>query len=439
MHLAEAAVQGFGRVQKSRGRADRAEHAGGVARDVLGLADAGDVDAAAAAERGADYLDGARDGGDVQAAAQCGEFGQCEVEEIFDFDGRVADSGLARLGVEARRRQRQRLGIEIENFLAHIEARRKRAEARHRDRAGRIGEPSDLFPRQAETKAGANAREERVAGAGRIDLLDLEGGHANRSVAGRDRASFVAFGDDDGAIAVLGANRVGNFQRIAAVAGDFAGGGLRRLEPGREFQRAFELGARSDRSDRVGGRHVNVENRGNRMSAREQQNRDHGPQRELRNLGRDQIGAADERAVAVADLGRRELGGRAARHVDRAIARGIDEDRRERGGGAVEGQVMADAEAIHAVAQELAVAIVAHLAEDAGFEPEDAAPSEMVQDEAADLRAFDRGAGGMRAQQDFFVGADDARRAVEQVNHHAAASDDVEFLFSHCAPQIFVP
>ena len=143
--------------------------------------------------------------------------------------------------------------------------------------------------------------------------------------------------------------------------------------------------------------------------------------------------------MAVADLGRSELGGRAARHVDRAIARGIDEDRRERGGGAVEGQVMADAEAIHAVAQELAVAIVAHLAEDAGFEPEDAAPSEMIQHEAADLRAFDRGAGGVRAQQDFFVGADDARRAVEQVNHHAAASDDVEFLFSHCAPQIFVP
>ena len=100
---------------------------------------------------------------------------------------------------------------------------------------------------------------------------------------------------------------------------------------------------------------------------------------------------------------------------------------------------MANAEAIHPVAQELAVAIVAHLAEDAGFETEDAAPSEMVQDEAADLRAFDRGAGGMRAEQDLFVGADYPRRAVEQVNDHAAASDDVEFLFSHCAPQIFVP
>ena len=100
---------------------------------------------------------------------------------------------------------------------------------------------------------------------------------------------------------------------------------------------------------------------------------------------------------------------------------------------------MADAEAIHAVAQELAVAVVAHLAEDAGLESEDSAPAEMVENEAADLGAFDGGAGGMRAQQDFFVGADDARGAVEQVDDHAAASDDVELYFSHCAPQISVP
>ena len=175
------------------------------------------------------------------------------------------------------------------------------------------------------------------------------------------------------------------------------------------------------------------------MSAREQQNRDHGAQRQLRNFGRDEVGAADERAVAAADLGRSELSRRAARHVDGAIAVGVDEDGRKRGGGAVEGQVMADAEAIHSVAQEFAVAVVAHLAEDAGFEAEDSRPAEMVEDEAADLRAFDGGAGGMRAQQDFFVGADDARRAVEQVDDHAAASDDVEFFFSHCAPQIFAP
>src|SRR5580693_9316093 len=124
------------------------------------------------------------------------------------------------------------------------------------------------------------------------------------------------------------------------------------------------------------------------MGAREQQNREHGAQRQLRNFGRDQVGAADERAVAAADLGWSELSRRAARHVDSAIAVGVDEDGRKGGGGAVEAEVMADAEAIHSVAQKFAVAVVAHLAEDAGFEAEDAGPSEMVEDEAADLGAF---------------------------------------------------
>ena len=58
-----------------------------------------------------------------------------------------------------------------------------------------------------------------------------------------------------------------------------------------------------------------------------------------------------------------------------------------------------------AVAQELAVAIVAHLAEDAGFEPEDARPSEMVQHQAADRVAFDRGAGAVCASSRIFSSA----------------------------------
>src|SRR5208283_6091507 len=61
----------------------------------------------------------------------------------------------------------------------------------------------------------------------------------------------------------------------------------------------------------------------------------------------------------------------------------------------------------------------------------------MVEHQAADLRTFDGGAGGVRAEQNFFVGADDARGAIEHVNDHAAASDDVEFFFSHCSQPIF--
>jgi hypothetical protein len=37
----------------------------------------------------------------------------------------------------------------------------------------------------------------------------------------------------------------------------------------------------------------------------------------------------------------------------------------------------------------------------------------------------------MGVQNGFLVGADDSGRAVEQVHHHAAAPDDVEFSVSH--------
>ncbi len=62
----------------------------------------------------------------------------------------------------------------------------------------------------------------------------------------------------------------------------------------------------------------------------------------------------------------------------------------------------------------------------------------MVENQPADFGAFDRGARGMRPEQDFFVGANYPRGAIEQVNDHAPASDHVEFRFNHgvsCARQ----
>src|ERR1035437_8825794 len=99
MHLSEAAVQGFGRVQKGGGRADRAEQAGRVACDVLRLADSRHVGASAAAERGANYLEGARNGGDVQSAAKRSKLGEREVEKFVDFAARGADGRFARLAI----------------------------------------------------------------------------------------------------------------------------------------------------------------------------------------------------------------------------------------------------------------------------------------------------------------------------------------------------
>src|SRR5579863_10517774 len=103
------------------------------------------------------------------------------------------------------------------------------------------------------------------------------------------------------------------------------------------------------------------------MGAREQQDREHSAKRKLRNFGRDEIGAADEGAVAIAHFSRRELAGRAARHVDRAIAGRVDKDSCERARGSIEGQVMPYPETIHSFAQKLAVAVVAELAENPGL------------------------------------------------------------------------
>ena len=98
---------------------------------------------------------------------------------------------------------------------------------------------------------------------------------------------------------------------------------------------------------------------------------------------------------------------------------------------------MANAELIHRAAQELAVAVGADFAERANFESQHARPSEMIQDQAADRRAFHPAAVAMmRVERDFLVGADELRRAVEQIHHHAAAAGEVEFRLSHPSARV---
>src|SRR3981189_3161404 len=123
--------------------------------------------------------------------------------------------------------------------------------------------------------------------------------------------------------------------------------------------------------------------------------------------------------MAAAHFGRAAPAVRATRHVNRAIAGAVDKDSRERARASVECQMMPNTETIHSLAQELAVAVGAELAENSGLEPEDSPPSKMIENQAADFGTFDRGASGMRPEQDFFVGADYPRGAIEQVNDHA--------------------
>jgi len=153
---------------------------------VLGLADAGHVNPAAASERGANYLDRARYGRDVQTAAKRAEFLKGYIKEFADLAAGVADRGFARFRVGMRTGQSKRFAIQLKNFLAHFESGRKRAEPDDADRSRRVRQSSDLFPSEAEMQSREHSRQERIARAGRIDLLDLECRHSDRGIARRD-------------------------------------------------------------------------------------------------------------------------------------------------------------------------------------------------------------------------------------------------------------
>src|SRR5216683_5414957 len=85
--LAETSMQGFGRVQKGRLRADRAQQARRVARDVLGLADAGQMDTAAARLGCANHVDRCANLVEVDLAPQRAKLAQTQFKETADLDG----------------------------------------------------------------------------------------------------------------------------------------------------------------------------------------------------------------------------------------------------------------------------------------------------------------------------------------------------------------
>ena len=93
--------------------------------------------------------------------------------------------------------------------------------------------------------------------------------------------------------------------------------------------------------------------------------------------------------------------------------------------------MMPNSKLIHPAAQELAIAVGADFAEHAGLESQHARPSEMVEYQPTDRRAFHPPVVMMGVERDFLLGADELRRAVEQIHHHAAAAGDVEFCLSH--------
>ena len=95
--LAKAAVQSFGSVQESRLRTHRTEQARGVARDVFGLAHAGQMNAAAARLGGANHVDRGANLVEVDLAAQRPKLAQAQFHETADLD-----RGVERTAAPAR-------------------------------------------------------------------------------------------------------------------------------------------------------------------------------------------------------------------------------------------------------------------------------------------------------------------------------------------------
>ena len=116
-------MQSFGSVQERRLRAHRTEQARGVARDVFGLAHAGQMNAAAARLGGANHVDRGANLVEVDLAAQRPKLAQAQFHEAADLDRGVERT--ARLRQRLHRRQRligHRFAKEREHFVARLEA-----------------------------------------------------------------------------------------------------------------------------------------------------------------------------------------------------------------------------------------------------------------------------------------------------------------------------
>ena len=80
--LSEAAVQGFGGVQKRRHRPDRAKNTRSIARDVFGLTNSRHMDAATTRLRRSNHRHRARNCAKIDRAPQRDQFSQRCIEEI---------------------------------------------------------------------------------------------------------------------------------------------------------------------------------------------------------------------------------------------------------------------------------------------------------------------------------------------------------------------
>src|SRR5215831_4710999 len=121
--LAEAAVQRFGRVQKGRLGADRAEQTRRVARNVFRLADAGEMDTAAAAFGAANHIDRAPDLVEVDFALQHAQLIKAKLEKTADLERWIERTiGWGRRINNRHALTGHRFAKEREHLVTHLEA-----------------------------------------------------------------------------------------------------------------------------------------------------------------------------------------------------------------------------------------------------------------------------------------------------------------------------
>ena len=187
----------------------------------------------------------------------------------------------------------------------------------------------------------------------------------------------------------------------------------------------MESGFVAKRGQGVCERHVEVDNGGNPRGARHPQGLAHRFERYLGNLRRKPCAATDELRVIRADVARRGLQRGSRSHVDRSAAvigyENLGQGRRRFS----QHQVALDPVAIHRRAQETTRFVVPLPSRDARSKTQGRGPAQLVEHHSANSER-DRPSVVDIAQDGLLLGAENARRAVNAIQRHAADSDEIE-------------
>ena len=259
------------------------------------------------------------------------------------------------------------------------------------------------------------AAHESVAGAGGIDHIYFEGGNVGHFAFTGDERAVGAHGDSDN-FRAEGEKFVSNFL-VVGLAGNFAGGGFAGFEDVNQLESGDEIFFRAQLGvGEIAGRDVEIEDDANAGCARDFHAFDDGREGKLRGFGVKMFGRFDVFGKKSADL----LGGEFAidvgKHVDAALALGVDGNPDEGGLLALDGFNAGKIEAVllEGFGDEAAAFVVADEAEPGGGGAEAGNLGEIVAGDAAGVNFESVGI-------DFFIGAEEARDDSEIID--ASASD----------------